>query len=70
MSEPQHFWLSIFERLLVLWCRLMHHATMWPINGRYECRICGRTYAVPWESERLVRPLNVAPEERVFESGA
>jgi hypothetical protein len=31
-----------------LWCGLMHSSPMWPIHGHYECRTCGRRYAVAW----------------------
>ncbi len=30
------------------WCSLMHDSPKWPIHGRYECRVCGRRYRVPW----------------------
>ena len=54
-------------KLGTLWCNLMHDSPMWPIHGQYECRTCGRQYAVPW-SERVtgtrvlaarVRPMGV-----------
>ena len=32
-----------------LWCTLMHNSPMWPIHGHYECRVCGRQHAVPWD---------------------
>jgi hypothetical protein len=32
-----------------LWCRAMHDDITWPRHGRYQCRICGREYPVPWE---------------------
>ena len=38
------------NRLEELWCKFMHDAAMWPMHGRYECRICGREYAVAWEN--------------------
>ena len=34
--------------LAVLWCSVAHDAPMWPIHGRYACRVCGREYAVTW----------------------
>jgi hypothetical protein len=40
------------EKLGEVWCGLMHDAAMWPINGQYECRTCGRHYPVPWSVER------------------
>jgi len=41
------------ERLGALWCDLMHDSPMWPIHGGYQCRTCGRHYAVPWAEQRL-----------------
>jgi hypothetical protein len=43
-------------KLGMLWCDLMHDSPMWPIHGRYECRTCGRRYAVPWADNRLLGP--------------
>lgn len=37
------------ELLGAAWCRLAHDSVMWPIHGEYECRTCGRHYAVPWD---------------------
>lgn len=39
---------STIERLAEAWCRLMHDSAMWPAHGQYQCRSCGRHYAVPW----------------------
>jgi hypothetical protein len=42
-------------RFGALWCSLMHDSARWPIHGQYECRTCGRRYAVPWaEPQRTV----------------
>jgi hypothetical protein len=30
------------------WCHFMHPDPMWPVNGRYRCPACNRTYPVPW----------------------
>jgi hypothetical protein len=30
------------------WCHFMHPDPMWPVNGRYCCPACYRTYPVPW----------------------
>src|SRR4051812_3107661 len=54
-------------KLGTLWCNLMHDAPMWPIHGQYECRTCGRQYAVPWSEQAMgtrslaahVRPMGV-----------
>jgi len=40
-----------FEKLGVLWCDLMHDSPMWPSHGEYQCRTCGRHYAVPWAEQ-------------------
>jgi len=49
-------WISrIFDpdgTLGALWCSLMHDSPMWPIHGHYECRECGRRYAVPWATQQ------------------
>jgi hypothetical protein len=42
------------EKLGALWCDLVHDSPMWPIHGEYECRTCGRHYAVPWAENRLL----------------
>ena len=72
MSEQPKPALSEAARLSVLWCRLMHSAPMWPIRGRYQCRICGLSYPVPWAGQNMVPPagLVIRREARVVESGA
>ncbi len=42
------------ELLGEMWCRLAHESVMWPIHGEYECRACGRRYAVPWNAAAAV----------------
>lgn len=32
-----------------LWCEWMHDAPMWPVNGRYRCRVCQMEWEVGWE---------------------
>jgi len=46
---------TVWERIRARWCAAMHDTPMWPINGQYECRRCGRHHAVPWA--RKQRPL-------------
>jgi hypothetical protein len=41
-------------KLGTLWCALMHDSPMWPIHGQYQCRICGRRYAVPWAGDKFL----------------
>lgn len=33
------------------WCRLFHRQPMWPIKGKYLCRICLCEHAVLWMPE-------------------
>jgi hypothetical protein len=33
------------------WCQLMHPAPMWPVNGRYRCPKCLRSFPVAWEQD-------------------
>ncbi|MCU1235288.1 MAG: hypothetical protein JWP63_3255 [Candidatus Solibacter sp.] len=46
-------WQATSGKLGTLWCDMMHDSPMWPIHGRYQCRTCGRLYAVPWAESRL-----------------
>lgn len=36
---------SKFERF---WCRMLHPAPMWPVNGHYICPQCQLRYRVTW----------------------
>jgi len=38
------------ERIAEFWCASMHGTPMWPARGRYECRVCHRTYPVRFEA--------------------
>jgi hypothetical protein len=40
---------SLGSRLQTLWCKSVHPAPMWPVKGYYQCPVCLRSYAVPWE---------------------
>jgi hypothetical protein len=54
------------ETLAELWCSIVHDSPMWPIHGRYACRVCGREYPVQWrETATEQRPRQA--ELRVFE---
>ena len=53
MPEQWKCRFEIAVRIGVLWCRLMHAAPMWPIHGSYRCRICRRSYPVPWSVEQF-----------------
>src|SRR5260370_42483981 len=48
--------LAAYGKLGTLWCEIMHDSATWPIHGRYQCRTCGRLYAVPWMESRLPAP--------------
>jgi hypothetical protein len=41
---------TFWSRIAGRWCKLMHPAPMWPINGYYRCPACLREHRVPWES--------------------
>ena len=42
------------------WCIHVHDAPMWPINGQYQCRTCGRSRAVTWAQP----PAYIVPDAR------
>uniref|UniRef100_Q026M5 MucB/RseB N-terminal domain-containing protein n=1 Tax=Solibacter usitatus (strain Ellin6076) TaxID=234267 RepID=Q026M5_SOLUE len=48
--------IAAYGKLGALWCEIMHDSATWPIHGRYQCRTCGRLYAVPWTESRLQAP--------------
>jgi hypothetical protein len=49
--------LAAYGTLGELWCEAMHDSPTWPIHGRYQCRTCGRIYAVPWTESGLPAPV-------------
>jgi len=56
-----HGWQATAERVSRFWCASMHGSPMWPIHNQYQCRTCGRHYAVPWEGQRVpAAPRNLA----------
>jgi len=59
--EQSHTIQSAVGPLGALWCDLMHGSPMWPIHGHYECRTCGRLYAVPWADSGLAPRTLAAP---------
>jgi hypothetical protein len=63
---------KIAVRLAVLWCRLMHDAPMWPMYGTYQCRVCARSYPVPWAAGRVLRRARLVTQapKQPAESGA
>ncbi len=42
---------NLWETAAATWCRAMHPAPMWPVNGQYRCPQCLRTFPVPWEQQ-------------------
>jgi len=40
--------------LAAFWCAVAHDSPMWPIHGRYACRVCGREYAVAWSNAKSI----------------
>lgn len=38
-------WLDQVEQF---WCHTMHTQVMWPVHGEYRCRVCLRSYPVPF----------------------
>lgn len=55
----------MMHTLATLWCEIVHDSPMWPIHGRYECRVCGREYPVEWsKTAAMERPKR---ELRVYE---
>jgi len=50
---------GFIERLSYLWCRYLHTAVRWPINGYYHCGVCSRRYPVPWHNVRQFAPSRV-----------
>ena len=72
MFNQRKFRPNLFQRLGMRWCRLMHSAPMWPVNGHYQCRSCGRSYDVPWAGERTAQPVPIwiRPEPRVARRAA
>jgi len=72
MREQPKRRLDTTGRLGVLWCRLMHNAPMWPIHATYRCRICMRSYPIPWDDQHLLQRarLVIHQAEPVVEGGA
>jgi hypothetical protein len=48
---------SFASRLRVLWCKMFHPAPMWTVKGFYQCRVCLRSYPVPWEHHAAPEPV-------------
>ncbi|MBZ5570234.1 MAG: hypothetical protein LAN64_20640 [Acidobacteriia bacterium] len=72
MSLQLKFHFSLFERLGIRWCRMMHNSPMWPMRGHYRCRTCGRNFLIAWASARAAEPVQIwiRPEQRVTRHAA
>jgi len=69
MSEERNTNFKFGGRLGGFWCRMMHQAAMWPIHGRYQCRVCGRGYRVPWAAEHAVQRAPIGIQRAVRAEG-
>ena len=47
---------QLLDQLGDLWCEAMHTDPMWPIGDHYQCRVCLRSYPVPFASGAGLRP--------------
>lgn len=43
--------MAIWSEISKWWCQNMHSKAMWPIHGRYICRVCRREYPITWFQE-------------------
>lgn len=50
LNEGDHATMrALGDRVARLWCKSMHPAPMWPVQGHYRCPLCLRSYPVLWE---------------------
>lgn len=61
---------ALGSRLQTLWCKSVHPAPMWPVKGYYQCPVCLRSYAVPWEHPDRSAILTTAPLNAASRSAA
>ena len=55
------------ELFLRWFCKSFHHSLMHPIQGRYRCRKCLRTFPVDWNGS--IKPHAIKPKGRVEAKG-
>lgn len=55
---------SIGTSIGEFWCQVMHPDPMWPVQGRYRCPSCHRSYSVPWEQKAVDPAQHPAKEGR------
>ncbi len=42
---------ELLDQVGQLWCQMTHREVMWPVHGAYRCRVCLRSYQVPFAAE-------------------
>jgi hypothetical protein len=42
---------ALWNRVAIEWCRTFHPEPYWPVRGHYRCRVCLRSYGVPWRED-------------------
>jgi hypothetical protein len=45
--------MAMLEGVSRWWCKRMHSKAMWPIHGKYICRVCLREYPISWVADEL-----------------
>ena len=62
---------SFYREAAEHWCHFAHSEPMWPVNGKYRCPTCLRTYEVPWaNTSATVTPPYHAPVNRTVPRAA
>lgn len=57
---------TALHKIGALLCVVLHESAMWPINGEYQCRTCGRRHPVPWAPHGIVpRVVSVTVAKRI-----
>jgi hypothetical protein len=61
----------MYRQIAQWWCKKTHNRPMWPINGRYICSDCLRSFPVAWETSVPKRPSHPMPSAShpAFDSG-
>ncbi len=60
---------EVMRSLAAWWCWIAHDALMWPVHGRYACRVCGREFPVAWSNAKIAGTPSVG-ELRIYEQAA
>jgi hypothetical protein len=48
MPLSEEIGMAIWNGFSKWWCERMHSKAMWPIHGRYVCRVCLREHPISW----------------------